>query len=91
MEEPICCPECGNRGREDDGWDMHARVPFRLIERVLRSWEFTTVKREDGSIRLMADTDSDKVDWESGNGLSLECCACFRQFPIPEGLTPDFG
>jgi hypothetical protein len=39
---------------------------------------------------LVADTGTDKVDWESGMGFRLECMQCFKEFPLPEGFEIDF-
>lgn len=83
------CPHCGNEGEEGDEWEANAPGPFRLVEEVLRSWYFDIVERE-GELLLLADPGTDKVDWESGNGLRIECCACFEHFPIPTNLPVDF-
>jgi hypothetical protein len=40
-------------------------VPFKLIEEVVRSWEFAAVI-DGGVLRLMADASSDSTGWESG-------------------------
>jgi len=39
---------------------------------------------------LDGDTSTDTGDWESGDGLRLECCSCFGEFPIPEAFEVDF-
>lgn len=83
------CPDCGNDGEEGGAWEQNAPVPFRMVERVLRSWHFEIVEQS-GERIMIGDTATDKVDWESGDGLRLECCACFEHFPIPEGLAVDF-
>ncbi|MBW3564892.1 MAG: hypothetical protein KY459_09230 [Acidobacteria bacterium] len=90
QETFILCPSCGNDGNEDVAWERNAHVPFRLVECVLRSWDFEIREQPDGSPILVGDTNTDTVDWESGDGLRLECCACFNQFSVPEGLEVDF-
>ena len=64
-------------------------MPFKLIEEVVRSWEFGAV--QDGDVlRLTADASSDSTDWESGTNLRIECMQCFGDFPVPEGAEVDF-
>jgi hypothetical protein len=82
-ELPIVCPHCGNHGEEDGPWEANAWTPFKLIEEVVRSWEFA-VAEVDGVLRLTVDTSSDSVDWESGTNLRVECMQCFGSFPVPE-------
>ena len=65
-------------------------TPFRLLEDVVRTWVFEPRKDADGSLTLVADTDSDDVDWESGTNLRFECAQCFGEFPLPEGVHVEF-
>lgn len=88
-ELPIVCPHCGNHGEEDGAWEANAWVPFKLVEEVVRSWEFAAVD-VDGLLRLTADASSDSVDWESGTNLRVECMQCFGSFPLPEGAEVVF-
>ncbi len=90
MELPIICPHCGNHGHEGDVWPRNADVPFKLVEEVLRSFEFSAVVDEKGRLDIMGDVDTDSVDWESGTNLRFECMACFGQFAIPENASVDF-
>lgn len=90
IEFPIVCPHCGNHGEDGGKWEINAWGPFKLIEEVIRSWLFVPKRKEDGSLVLIADTVTDKVDWESGNDLRFECMQCFAQFPVPEGVEVDF-
>ncbi|HEX7150224.1 MAG TPA: hypothetical protein VF618_01965 [Thermoanaerobaculia bacterium] len=64
-------------------------MPFKLIEEVVRSWEFRAVRDEAG-LRLTADAADESVDWESGTNLRIECMQCFASFPIPEGAEVVF-
>jgi hypothetical protein len=88
-ELPIVCPHCGNHGESNRGWETNAWTPFKLVEEVVRSWIFSA-RQEDGKLSLVADTNSDKVDWESGTNLRFECMECFGQFPVPEDVQVDF-
>ena len=90
-ELPIVCPSCGNHGERDGEWETNAAVPFKLIEEVVRSFEFSAEIDADGHLSIVADVETDKVDWESGSGLRLECMACFGQFPTPDGAEIDFA
>src|SRR5438093_555120 len=36
----IVCPSCGDRGHQKDRWVTNARVAFRLVEDVIRSFDF---------------------------------------------------
>lgn len=83
-ELPIVCPHCGNHGEADGGWEANAWTPFKLVEEVIRSWEFAAVHMG-GVLRLTADISSDSADWESGTNLRIECMQCFSSFAIPEG------
>ncbi len=58
---------------------------FRLMELVERTWEFTVEDRT-----IIADTDTDQMDDESGDGYFLLCGACLHRNPLPEGLGIDF-
>lgn len=90
MEDFIRCPQCGNTGREDDGWSPHAPIPFRIVERVVRSWDVVGARHLDDRNLLLADLETDRVDWESGEGEELQCNACFAEFPLPEGVELEF-
>jgi sarcosine oxidase delta subunit len=81
-ELPIVCPHCGNHGEPDSEWQANAWVPFKLVEEVVRSWEFAVVG-DGGVLRLTADASSDSTDWESGTNLRIECMQCFGSFPVP--------
>jgi len=87
---PIVCPSCGNHGEPEGEWETNAAVPFKLIEEVIRSFEFSARIDVGGRLFMAADVETDKVDWESGKGLRLECMACFDQFPVPGGADIDF-
>jgi hypothetical protein len=69
---------------------MNAPTPFRLIEEVVRSFEFVANLDGNGALALLADVESDHVDWESGTNLRFECMRCFGQFPIPKDADVDF-
>lgn len=88
-ELPIVCPHCGNHGEPDGEWQVNAWMPFKLIEEVVRSWEFEAVQ-EGGVLRLTADASSDSMDWESGTNLRIECMQCFGSFPVPENAAVGF-
>jgi hypothetical protein len=88
-ELPIVCPQCGNHGEADGAWEANAWVPFKLIEEVVRSWEFAATT-DDGVLRLTADTSNDSVDWESGTNLRIECMQCFGSFAVPERAAVAF-
>jgi hypothetical protein len=88
-ELPIVCPHCGNHGETDGAWQVNAWAPFKLIEEVVRSWEFAA--RRDGDVlRLTADASSDSADWESGTNMRIECMQCFESFAIPDGAEVVF-
>lgn len=89
-ELPLRCPHCGNRGHHADVWTRNAGVPFKLVEDVVRSFEFTASLDADGRLAIVADTDSDSVDWESGHKQRLECMACFGDFPLPNDTDVDY-
>ena len=86
----IVCPSCGNRGHHRGGWRRHASVPFRVIEEVVRSFEFSAARVETGKLSLMIDTDTDSVDWEGGTGFRFECTKCYHSFSMPEDTDYDF-
>lgn len=83
-ELPIRCPHCGNHGQPDGAWERNAWTPFKLIEEVVRSWEFKAV-RQGEMLLLTANAADESVDGESGSNLRIECMQCFESFPIPEG------
>lgn len=89
-ELPIVCPHCGNHGEPAGPWQMNAWTPFKLIEEVVRSWVFDAKMSDSGSLVIVAEGESDEVDWESGANLRFECTQCFGQFPVPEGADVDF-
>jgi hypothetical protein len=89
LELPIICPNCGNHGEPDGQWEANAWTPFKLIEEVVRSWEFAAEAAGD-SVTLTADSESDSVDWESGTNLRVECMQCFEAFPLPENPSVSF-
>jgi hypothetical protein len=89
LELPICCPHCGNHGEPDGAWEANAWTPFKLIEEVVRSWEFTAVD-DGGRLRLTANACDESVDSESGTGLRIECMQCFQSFAIPAGAHVRF-
>jgi hypothetical protein len=86
---PFICPHCGNHGESDGEWQANAWMPFKLIEEVVRSWEFAAV-RDASVLRLTADESSDSTDWESGTNLRIECMQCFGSFAVPEGAEVEF-
>ncbi|SRR6266851_3181826 len=89
-ELPIICPTCGNRGETDGDWERNAAVPFKLVEEVVRSFEFSAMVGDAQRLLIVVDVETDEVDWESGNGMRVECMVCFSQFAIPEGAEIDF-
>lgn len=89
LELPIVCPHCGNHGESEGRWQANAWMPFKLIEEVVRSWEFEAVQ-EGGVLRLTADAASDSTDWESGTNLRIECMQCFGSFALPDGAEVAF-
>lgn len=86
---PIQCPHCGNHGEPDGAWEANAWTPFKLIEEVVRSWEFTAANGVDGLL-LVANVVDEAVDWESGTDLRIECMQCFESFGMPEGAQVHF-
>lgn len=90
-ELAIVCPHCGNDGRDDGRWKVNGWTPFRLVEEVMRSWMFEAQRDPDGTLVLTADASNDKVDWESGTNLRLECVSCFGTFALPDGAELEFA
>jgi hypothetical protein len=90
LELPICCPHCGNHGEPDGPWEANAWTPFKLIEEVVRSWEFTAMRHGDG-VLLAANAADEALDGESGTNLRIECMQCFESFAIPEGVEVRFS
>ena len=86
---PIECPHCGNHGQPNGEWEANAWTLFKLIEEVVRSWEFRA-ERIDGALVLSANVVDESVDWEGGTNLRIECMQCFESFPIPEGAEVGF-
>lgn len=89
IDLPLRCPHCDNNGAERGNWTTNAAVPFKLVEDVIRSFEFRA--EIDGKrLYLIADVNSDTVDWESGSEQRIECMSCFGDFPLPAGTEVDF-
>ena len=86
---PLRCPHCGNNGADDGKWTTNASVPFKLVEDVIRSFEFRAAL-EKGRLSLVADVETDRVDWESGSNQRIECMSCFGDFPVPADADVDF-
>ena len=89
-ELPIVCPGCGNRGQPKGAWTNNAWVPFKLVEEVIRSFMFAAEVDANGQLNVVADVETDDVDWESGSNLRFECMGCFAQFAIPKEASVDF-
>jgi hypothetical protein len=89
LDLPIECPHCGNHGAPDGEWEANAWTPFKLIEEVVRSWEFEAVKRN-GKLALTANVVDEQVNWEGGAERRIECMQCFESFPIPEAAEVVF-
>ena len=90
-ELPIGCPHCSNHGDEGGAWQTNGWTPFRLVEEVVRSWIFEAKGDSSGALLLTADASNDKVDWESGTNLRLECGQCFETFPLPPQTKVEFA
>ena len=90
-ELSIVCPSCGNRGEESGKWKTNAPTPFKIVEWVLRSFEFSADLDDERKLSIMADVQTDEVDWDSGAELRIKCMACFREFPIPDHAEIDFA
>jgi hypothetical protein len=88
LDLPIQCPHCGNHGAPDGEWEAHAWTPFKLIEEVVRSWEFEAASR-DGKLVLTANAVDEQVDW-GDTDRRIECMQCFESFPIPEAAEVVF-
>lgn len=83
---PLRCPSCGNDGSPGKVWERNWRRPFKAIEMVPRYWEFDMETPNDSAPVLAINCDSDTVDWESGDGIQIECNACFDVFPVPKSF-----
>ena len=70
----MTCPNCG--GHTD----------IRFAEWIWRSMPCSGI--QDGV--LMFDTAGDKVEWEAAKDAVLYCCACNKEFAIPEDIRIDF-
>src|SRR2546430_12568922 len=70
LELGIQCPRCGNHGEPDGPWEANAWI--RLIEEVVRSWEFRA-ESANGALILSANVEDESVDWESDTNLRFEC------------------
>lgn len=88
-ELPIVCPHCGNHGEPGGAWEANAWTPFKLVEEIVRSWEFYAL-HVDGVLRLTADTSNGSADRKDGTNLRLECMQCFELFAIPEKVAVSF-
>jgi hypothetical protein len=86
MELPIRCPHCGNHGEPDGPWEANAWTPFKLIEEVVRSWEFMAADTGDG-LRLTVNACDESIDGESGTSLCIECMQCFNPSRFRRGRT----
>jgi hypothetical protein len=86
----IVCPHCGNTGRRGGKWERYSSVPFKVVEDVIRSFEFTAEKDADGVVSLTVDTETDSVDWESSTNVRFECRSCYRSFELPDGYELDY-
>lgn len=82
LELPIVCPHCGNHGEPEGAWQANAWTPFKLIEEVVRAWEFTAAE-SGGTLCLSANA----CDGASDASFQIECMQCFESFPIPEGAA----
>ena len=87
---PIVCPHCGNHGNEDGAWTKNSHTPFRLVEDVVRSFDFVVEPSPDGTLRLVADVETDSVYWESGQNMRIECMQCFGDIDLPANADYDF-
>jgi hypothetical protein len=87
---PIVCPHCGNHGADGGEWMRNSHTPFKLVEDVVRSFEFVAQSEPDGTLRLVADVESDSVDWESGTNMRIECMQCLGNFELPDQIDYDF-
>ena len=87
---PIICPHCGNHGSAEGDWTKNSHTPFKLIEDVVRSFDFVVEPTTEGTLRLIADVNSDSVDWESGRNMRIECMQCFGDIDLPENADCDF-
>jgi len=63
-ELPVRCPHCGNHGQPDGAWEANTWTPFKLIEEVVRSWEFTAAQSGHG-LTLTANACDESIDWET--------------------------
>lgn len=86
----IRCPACGNNGQSGSGWERNASLPFKLLEDITRSFEFTAEVASDGRLRLIADVDTDSAGWKSGQNTRLECMQCFGTVDLRENADYDF-
>ncbi len=85
-ELPISCPHCGNHGQAGGEWEENGWTPFRLIEEVVQSWQFTPVERGDG-LSLIADA---AAGTDPLTNLQIECGQCFELFSLPEKTKVQF-
>ena len=81
---------CGNIGEEHALSQANGWTPFRLVEEVVCSWIFEAQRDASGTLVFIADASHDKVDWESGTNLRLECGTCFGAFPLPDQTKVEF-
>jgi hypothetical protein len=86
----IVCPHCGNTGRRGGEWERYSSVPFKMVEDVIRSFEFTAEKDAGGVLNLTLDTETDSVDWESSTNIRFECRSCYGSFALPDEYEIDY-
>lgn len=90
MPVPIICQECGNDGTNEALWESNSPSPFRITERVTRTWPIEAVQKADEGYALVCEGGSDEIDWESSSETTIECCACFSEFPVPAPYSVDW-
>ena len=78
------CPFCGYDGTEPP---PVLDEPFRLTERVVRTWPIALRSGTDGTPEIVADAADDEIDWESSADTKIECGSCFEEFPVPENFA----
>ncbi|HEX8616051.1 MAG TPA: hypothetical protein VF911_00585 [Thermoanaerobaculia bacterium] len=82
-ELPIVCPHCGNHGEADGSWQANAWVPFKLIEEVVRSWEFAAVV-DGGVMRLMPIRRAIRRMGRAGRIYGSSACSVSGRFRFQE-------
>ena len=78
----LVCPHCGHDGTRETGRTPRGSYGFNYLAEGLISREVSGYD-EAGSLRLSAE-----YGWQPMQGANtrLECRACWRTFPLPEGL-----